>query len=343
MATIAEMFSQPELLNYLKNRQYPALVGEQLFPEVKRNGLEFEMILGASKRPVIASVHAFDTEMDFGSRSAEKQALELAFIKRGMQLKEKDIIALKKPRDAAEARYLKEQVYNDLDVLVAGVRARIEGFRMEALTTGKITPKTAKESKVGFSVDYGISDTQKEALSGTAVWTNENSDPIADMERWADSLPVRPTRALTSRNIRAALLRHPKMNRYLFGTNTGQLATMTQINAFLAQHDLPQIAVYDGDYDVENVDGTFTRNFYIPRNSFTMFADGPLGETIYGPTPEEVELMDDPTVDLSMVGKIVAMSWTERRDPVGTYFKAAATALPSFPAANEVFQARPIA
>lgn len=36
MPNVLELFSQPEILNYLGNRQYPALLGETLFPEVKR-------------------------------------------------------------------------------------------------------------------------------------------------------------------------------------------------------------------------------------------------------------------------------------------------------------------
>ena len=56
-----------------------------------------------------------------------------------MQLKEEDIIALENPRNSAEQQYLMREVYNDIDVLVQGVRARVEAMRMEALATGKIT------------------------------------------------------------------------------------------------------------------------------------------------------------------------------------------------------------
>ena len=36
MSTVLELFNQKEMLNYLRDRKYPVLLGEELFPEVKR-------------------------------------------------------------------------------------------------------------------------------------------------------------------------------------------------------------------------------------------------------------------------------------------------------------------
>ena len=55
--SVLELFNQKEVLNYLKDRKYPAMLGEELFPEVKRQSLEFDMLTNGSKTPVIASVH----------------------------------------------------------------------------------------------------------------------------------------------------------------------------------------------------------------------------------------------------------------------------------------------
>lgn len=139
MPSILELFNQREILNYLQNRQYPAFTGELLFPEVKRESLEFDMIKGARRIPVIASIHNFDTEAEIGSREASRKALELALIKRKLPLKEKEIIALENPRTPAEQQYLMREVYNDIDTLVTGVRARAEAMRMEAAANGTVT------------------------------------------------------------------------------------------------------------------------------------------------------------------------------------------------------------
>ncbi|WJY27469.1 major capsid protein [Sporosarcina trichiuri] len=339
MASILELFSTKEVLNYQQNRQYPALLGETLFPEVKKQSLEFDMIKGGNALPVVASVHAFDTEAEIGSREASKMAIELALVKRKMQLKEKDIIAIEQPRNAAEQQYLMSQVYNDIDVLTAGVRARIEAMRMEVLSTGKVT---LDENGLDMVVDYGVPAANKEALSGTGLWTAETADPIEDLMRWADSLSARPTRALTSTAVLSALLRHPKIVGALFGRDSMRVATRNDLNAFMQQHDLPTIAVYDAQYRKQEKNGTYTKHRYLPKNSFVMFGDGQLGETLYGPTPEENRLVRDPAVQEQQIGKVLAMVYEENLDPVSTWTKAVATAMPSFPAADEVFQAQPI-
>lgn len=72
-----------------------------------------------------------------------------------------------------------------------------------------------------------------------------------------------------------------------------------------------------------------------------MFGDGTLGETLYGPTPEESRMLRE-CADVSSVGKIITMVFEEGQDPVSTWTKAAATAIPSFHAADNVFQAQTI-
>ncbi|MGM7683538.1 major capsid protein [Cytobacillus sp. Hm23] len=341
MPDILELFSQPEILNYMKERKYPILLGESLFPEVKKPTLEFDMIKGGSRLPVIASVHAFDTPAEIGSREADKMALELAYIKRKMQLKEKDLIALQEPRNAVEKDYLMKNVFNDIDVLVAGVKARVELMRMEALANGTVT---LDENELDMTINYQVPDDHKEALSGTDLWTDiDSSDPIGDLERWADSLDTKPTRALTSNTVLRALLRHPKIIGALYGKDSMRVPTRADLNAFMQQHELPSITVYDAKYRRQKKNGSYEQLRYFPNNSFVMFGDGALGETLYGPTPEETRLVRKSDVEVSQIGQVLAMVYEESVDPVSTWTKAVATALPSFPAADEVFQAKPIA
>jgi hypothetical protein len=339
MPSVLELFNQREVLNYLQNRQYPALMGEALFPEVKRESLEFDQIKGAKRIPVVASVHAFDTEAEIGSREASKKALELALIKRKLPLTEKEIIALENPRTPAEQQYLMREVYNDIDTLVAGVKARVEAMRMEATANGTVT---LSENNLSANIDYGVPSNHKEVLSGTDLWTDPTSDPITQMQEWYTTLGTKPRRVLTSGAVLAALLRHPKVVGALFGNNSARVATRLDLNAFLTQLELPTIAINDDVYRKQIANGTYTQVRYFPQNKFVMLPEGPLGETIYGPTAEEIRLMRDPSIQTQMVGNVLAMVYEENLDPVSTWTKAVATALPSFPAADEVFQAQVI-
>lgn len=334
-----ELFTQNEVLSYVRDREYKPLLGETLFPERKQPSLKLDQLSGGSRIPIAASIHDFDTEAEIGSRIANKQELELSLIKRKMQLKETDIIALENPRTKAEQDYLVGQVYNDIDQLVAGVRARVEAMRMEVLAAGQVT---VKENGLNFTLDYHVPTEHKEALTGTNVWTNENSDPLADIERWIDALDTKPTRALTSRKIYRALATHPKIIAAIFGKDSGRVVSQADLDAFMETHGYPVIRTYDEKYKVQEANGTYTTKKYFPENKFAMFNDDLLGETLYGPTAEETRLTRDPAVDTSLVGNVLASVYDETRDPVGTWTKAVATALPSFAAADEVFQAQPI-
>lgn len=340
MPAITELFTQNEVLNYVRDREYKPLLGETLFPERKQPSLKLEQLNGGSRIPIAASIHDFDTEAEIGSRIANKQELELSLIKRKIQLKETDIIALENPRTQAEQDYLVGQVYNDIDSLVAGVRARVEAMRMEVLASGQVT---VKENGLDFTLDYHVPAEHKEALSGTNVWTDANSDPLADIERWIDALDTTPTRALTSRKIYRALASHPKVIAAIFGKDTGRVVSQADLDAFMETHNYPIIRTYDEKYKVQEANGKYTTKKYFPENKFAMFNDDLLGETLYGPTAEETRLTRDPSVDTSIVGNVLASVYDETRDPVGTWTKAVATALPSFAAADEVFQAQPIA
>lgn len=340
MPTIMELFTQNEVLSYVRDREYKPLLGETLFPERKQPSLKLDQLSGGSRIPIAASIHDFDTEAEIGSRIANKQELELSLIKRKIQLKETDIIALENPRTPAEQAYLVGQVYNDIDQLVAGVRARVEAMRMEVLASGQVT---VKENGLNFTLDYHVPTEHKEALTGTNVWTNENSDPLADIERWIDALDTKPTRALTSRKIYRALATHPKIIVAIFGKDSGRVVSQADLDAFMETHSYPVIRTYDEKYKVQQADGTYTTKKYFPENKFAMFNDDLLGETLYGPTAEETRLTRDPAVDTTLVSNVLASVYDETRDPVGTWTKAVATALPSFAAADEVFQAQPIA
>jgi len=338
MATVLELFPQKEILNYLGSRQYPALLGETLFPEVKKQSLEFDAIVGASRIPVIASVHGFDTESEIGTRDASRMALELALIKRKMRLGEKEIIALESPRNDAELQYLMSQVYNDVDFLVAGVRARAEAMRMEVLANGTVT---LAENNLSATIDYLVPAAHKVVLSGTDLWSDPSADPIADLMEWVAALDVKPTRALTSTKVLGTLIKHPKVVGALYGVNgSDRMASRTELNAYLQQLDLPSVAVYDGKYKKQAANGTFTTERYFPENKIVLFGPDRLGDTIYGPTAEEIRLTRDPQIRTQTVGYVLAMVYEEGTDPVSTWTKAVATALPSFPEADNVFQAQ---
>lgn len=333
MSSILELFDQKTVLDYTRNRQYAPLLGESLFPEVKSNSLEFTQIKAGSRVPILASVHAFDTEAEIGSREAETNGFELALIKRKLPLTEKEIIALESPRNQQEQKYLMERVFNDIDVLVQGVRARAELMRMEVLSTGKIT---LNENGLKATYDYKVPEKH---TATTALW-GDKSNPLLDIQDWCDALDVPPTRALTSRKVLRAIMQHPAVISAVYGKDSGRLLSQAEFDAFMQANGFPVIRSYDQKYKKQKADGSYETNRYLAEDRLVFFNDDLLGQTIYGPTAEELRLSRNPAIETGMVGKIFTTVVEENTDPVSTWKKAVATVLPSFPAADEVFQAK---
>lgn len=333
MANIAELFSTRNVLDYVNNRQAPAMLGETLFPARKVQGLEFDILKAGTRIPTIASVHAFDTEAEIASRVASRSAQELAFIKRKIQLKEKDLIALRNPRTAEEQRYLESEVYNDVFSMVSAVNARVEKMRMEVLSNGTVT---LDENGLDLVVDYGVPAEHKATVDFAASGT----DVIGLLTDWAAALDTAPTRILTSTKVRNAILKNAGIKAYF--KDAGLLPTAGTLNQMFEQFGLPTIATYDAKYYKENAQGKLIKERYFPENKLVMFGSENPGESIFGVTPEESRLLSGGSNDYK-VGNVIAMVYESSLDPVGTWTKAAGTALPSFPEADNVFQATVLA
>lgn len=333
MPRIEDVFNTTELINYYKERQITPMLGESLFPERKIEDIEFDMILGSGGLPVSASVHAFDTKTQMASREAiEKGVASLALIKRQMKIAEKEIIKVQNPRNNAELKYVLSQLYNDSEKLVQAIKVRVEAMRMEVVSTGKLK---IEENGVKVTLDYGIPTANKKSFN----WTDPaTSKPLDDLTTLADAIEdtsVRPARALTSRKLARAICNSHSVRAAIHGVNSDKIVSLAQLNELLEQLNLPQIVTYEGKYKIEGAKGFITKR-YFPDNIIAMFGDGPLGETIYGLTAEEVKLIGDGKMDMAeMVDKIFVGTYTSI-DPVGEFTKAAATALPSLPHGEEL-------
>ncbi|EJU22975.1 phage major capsid protein E [Peptoanaerobacter stomatis] len=335
-----QLFSMAVIRDYLKERKLKEFMGELLFPETKIEDIDLAYIKGANNAAVSASIHGFDTETEIASREKLEYVKEqLALIKKKIKMGEELIIKLNTPRTSAEFEKAKELVFDDVDKMVLAVKTRIEAMRMEALTTGKIV---ANENGASVSLDYGVPSNNIKTLGGTSVWTDAASDPIKDIFDWTNSLlntaGITPTRALTSNAVLSTLLTHDKVKKDIFGLNTKAL-NKKELNDFLQMQGLPIIATYDERYRVQNANGTYTTKRFFDENKFVMMPEYALGETIYGLTPEEIELSGKAGNEVSEREKVVVQIYSTK-DPVARWTKAVATALPTFPFANEVIIAK---
>lgn len=335
MPRIEELLSNQELINYTKAKKFKPRLGDILFPSRKIEGLEAKMIKGASNLPVSASIHAFDTEAEIGSRESGKHSItELALIKRKHRLSEKDLIVLNQPRNSQEETQIINDIFDDVDILVESVLTRVEAMRMEILSTGELN---IDENEVKLKIPYGTPTNHK--IEKT--WSTFESDILQDIydmtDRIATDTGITPTRALTSRKILNIILKDPIIRKGVFGVNSDKLLTVNELNVFLASQGLPTIATYDERYRIQGKKGYTTKRF-LAEDKFVLMPDGKLGDTLFGLTAEELELRNKSDVDISSIGNIIVQQY-DTNDPVAKWIKAVATAIPSFPYADQIFMA----
>lgn len=328
MARIDDLFNTKELLNYYRVKKQPPMLGDTLFPSRKIQDIKLDMITGANGLPVAASIHAFDTETELASREAlQKGAAELALIKRKIAIGEREIIAINNPRMDSEWKALVKELFKDSEKMVSSVETRIEAMRMELLSSGKIA---INENKVAITLDYNVPSGNKKSFN----WSDaKTANPLEDLKTLAEAVEetsgTRPTRILTSTKVLNKITACDSVRKAIWGVNSDRIVTRNDLNELLTAMDLPQIATYNAKYRVEGKNGKYTSKRYFPENVLSMFAENALGETIYGLTAEEIELIGAKNMEQAkMVGNIF-VGVEKQGDPVKRFTKAAATALPT--------------
>lgn len=331
MADILKLFSTKNVISYVQARNYQTYLGDALFPARKVPSLETEILEDTHTTPVIAPMSAFDAEAQIGSREANVRMAELGYMKRKIQLKEKDLVALRNPRTPEEQTYLTQLVYNDTDKMVQGVLACIELMRMQLLANGIIVPD---DDNIGWQVDYGLPKEHQVS----ADWSDPKADIIGNINDWVATMDSAPTRAITSKKILNLMLKNEAILDYFKRLNL--IPSANGLNQVMDQVGLPTIVTYDLKYRAENKEtGNLTSNRYFPEDKFVMFDEDTTGETLFGPTPEESRLLSNSNMNVT-VGNVFATMYEEGNDPVGTWTKAAATALPTLANTEQLFQAK---
>ncbi|OFN02628.1 hypothetical protein HMPREF2626_01580 [Aerococcus sp. HMSC062A02] len=336
MSLVTDILTTQRVLDYTTTRSYPTQAGEALFPAQRQESMDFKYITGRNGAPVSASVHSLNTESEIGSRQGLKEvAGKVAMIKRKIGVDEELILQLHSLRQDSNAyKAVIDKIYNDIDAMVNAVNVRIERMRYEALATGKIV---LNENNVKYEINYGLEDKQKTDVA--TKWDDPNANILDDIFTIVDKMVAegdQPQRILTSRKVVALLAKNEKLQKEILGQYNSRRLSQNELNNFFTSQGLPVIGTEDRVYRAEDAAGRLTTHRYFADNKMVFLPGTAVGHTVYAPTPEEIRLAQNPAVDLSKVGNVIAMVYDEAVDPVATYTKAVAMALPSFEAADQV-------
>ena len=338
--TIFDLVKAPELTSYWEEHRQdmPPYLGEELFPADKKLGLKLDWIKGANGLPVVLKPSAFDVGAVPRPRIGfDKLSAEMPFFKESTYIDEELRQQLNMVMETGNQAYIDavmNRVFADEMHLLEGARARREQMRMMALTTGAIAITANGQA---YNYDYGIPSDHKSEV--TTSWSTTTSDPIEDMRKAMDKIEddtgVRPTRGVCTRKTWGYLRVNEKIIRSIFVLSNGQVSALSdaRLSQYLMDELGLELIVYGKRY--KNDAGTVTQ--FVPDDTVVLFPEGTLGNTWFGTTPEESDLMGTGAANVSITDTGVAVTTVQKTDPVNVETKVTMICLPSFESADSVY------
>lgn len=316
-------------------------LGATLFPSKKQMGLDLKWIKGSKGLPVALMPSAFDTKATLRDRIGFSEvATEMPFFREAMRIGEKERQDILKAMSAANSAYIMpliNNIYDDVTNLVNGAEVQAERMRMQLLSTGKIS---IVANRMNYDYDYALPAANTETLLTTAKWSDTtNATPIQDIQKWQDAIETacgtRPNRAICTRKTWNYLLTNAKIK---LDMNPIGGANIILTDAMLAQYLLAKlnltVVVYTKKYTSE---AAATVSFF-PDEVFTLIPEGNLGNTYFGTTPEEADLMSGSTdAQVSVVNTGVAVTTIKIPHPVNVENIVSAILMPSFENIDKIF------
>lgn len=310
-------------------------LGEELFPNDKKLGLDLKWIKGSNGLPVVLRNSAFDAQAIPRPRINFEQVMtEMPFFKESTYIDEEMRQQLNMVMESSNELYrdtIINRIFADETRLLEGAAAQRERMRMMALTSGVISISANGQD---YTYDYGIPDDNKKTV--TLAWSDPEADIINDVMEWQDQIEdetgVRPTRAVVSRKTWSMIVRNYDIRNGVLGNDSRAPISDTQARQYISlQLDL-EIVVYTKRY----IDESGNSVKYVPDDTFVMFPTGFLGNTWFGTTPEESDLMTGSIANVSVTDTGVAVTTSKKIDPVNVETKVSMICLPSFPMADKV-------
>lgn len=339
--TIFDYITAKEIAAYYNTQAaevtLPPYLGEELFPNKKQLGLDLSFIKGAKGLAKILKLSAFDAKTVKRDRIGfEKLQTEMPFFKEGMSVDEKtrqELLRVMQTGNQAYIDMVLNKIFADEITLMEGAAVVRERMRMQLLSSGVITMANNGQT---IQYDYGVPSAHK--VNASTPWsTVATADPIADITAWQDLMEAsgygRPTRAITSRRVLRAIAKIDSVKNAIYVLGQGKVTPdEASVRAYIADKTGVDIVVYEKYY--KDVDDTVNR--MLPDDLFILIPEGVLGNTYFGTTPEEADLMASNIANVAIVDTGVAITTSKLVDPVNVDTKVSQVCLPSFEAADQI-------
>lgn len=337
--TIFDIITSTEIASYweLMTQDRAPYLGEELFPNEKKLGLKLDWLKGSSGLPIVLKASAFDVKAVPRPRIGfEKLSAQMPFFKESKYIDEELRQQLNMIIETGNQAYIdtiSNRIFADETELLEGAAAQRERMRMMMLTTGVISMKSNGQV---YEYDYRIPEGHKKNV--TKSWSDQTATIMDDIRKAQDIIRedtgVELTRAVTTSKVIGYMRNNTEIKKSIAILTDGQgFISDSKVVSYIKDELGITIAVYDKKYKDE--DGN-TQN-YVPEDTFTLIPDGTLGNTWFGTTPEESDLLTSGVANVSIVDTGVAITTVTETDPVNVNTKVTMICLPDFPTADQVF------
>lgn len=325
-------------------------LGRTLFPRKKQLGLELSWIKGAGGLPVALQPSEFDTKATLRDRIGFSDVkTEMPFFREAMRIGEKDRQQLNNLMAASNSDMIEpllENVFDDVTGLVEGAEVQAERMRMQLLSGFEIDIQAnRKVYTYNYDPEGELTD-HVETLSGDDMWSDlDNSNPVEDIREAQETVEeetgVKPTRSICTRKTFNYMLQNRNIVNDMEAKGYIQNNQATLTDSLLEQYLLEQleleVAIYNKKFALEVKDQSAKKFF--PDDVFTLIpGDGTLGNTYYGTTPEESDLMTgNSNADVEIVDTGIAVTTIKDPHPVNVQTVVSGIFLPSYPRMAETY------
>lgn len=291
-------------------------VGLKLMPMVKTENLKVAMynLLKGAEIPVIALVHAFDSEARIGDRpNYEEFKAELFLIKekinQGEELRKlvKDL-----GMNSSEATLL-NAIYDDISNEITKVLVAFERRACEALSTAKLV---INENGANYTVDYNLSADNKIDFTD---WSDPTHDILADLASLKTASKDKIVRQIMSTKILGYIMANQKLQKFA----EAQLQPMTATFAKNYVSNVLGIEIIVDDRTFKTAyNGGIEYRFFPEDVVISLTTRGEVGKTFMTSTPTEDANKTDATY-----GFVAVHQWTSD-DPYTSFTKAEGVGVP---------------
>lgn len=311
---------------------------EGFFPVRKQIGLDLSYFKGKRMNIRPLDLSSFDAKvMPIARGNFDKVSTEMPFFKNSLNVNESERQELLKVMQTGNQAYIDvvlNKVYNDGERLLENARVIPEIMRAQLMTTGQIAFASNGQA---VSYDFGVTNKG----NASTVWTNASADPIADISAWQDVVEeetgVRPTGLAMNRVTLNELTKVTEIKNGLYVLANGTVTpTVEEVKRYILAQTGCTIYVYSKGYN-DPATGNFTK--FIGDGVVVLFPeDMNLGETVYGTTPEEADLLGGASkARVDIVDGGIAISEYVQEDPVMKSLKVSEVVLATLEATDYIY------